>query len=96
MLNGRRPIWDALLKDINLWGHGIGSSATAATKASTEANQSPIISYPHNIHIEILSDWGIMIYSLLLVATLFYLIKYRKPRTAFMIFFAFFSELYNL
>lgn len=89
-LNGRHVIWTTLFTNLNWWGHGLGSAALATEKISQGVNQNPIITYPHNIHLELMYDWGLILYSIALLGVLFYLLRSAKPRTAFIIFFVFF------
>ena len=86
-LNGRKPIWDTLINNLDWRGHGIGAAAESAKAASLGYNQKPVINYPHNVHLELIYDWGLLPYGLFAAVTLVYLFKYKKVRTAFLLLF---------
>ena len=90
LLNGRIPVWEQLIKNFNWHGNGLGSARAATIVASTNIGQKPIIQYPHNIHIEIIYDWGWIVYVLLAAVSLYYCFKHTKVRLAFAILFVLF------
>lgn len=86
-LNGRRPIWDSILQNIDWRGHGIGAAAFLTEEFCRTTGKNPIIIYPHNIHLETMYDWGWPIYAVFLLSTVYFLFKKNAVRTSFVLFF---------
>jgi hypothetical protein len=88
VLNGRKPLYDRFTSEMSWLGHGIGASAHLAQSISSgitdEVHRQN--NYPHNIHLELIHDWGGLIYAIGFVGLVYVLMKQAALRTALVIF----------
>jgi hypothetical protein len=80
-LNGRDILYRNAFENLSWNGHGIGASGVLAKSLTNGAN-----TYVHNIHLEMMYDWGIALYVLILTPFIIWIFKNGYLRTTIFIF----------
>jgi hypothetical protein len=86
-LNGRLDLYSVFQKNLSFFPNGIGFSSNQVFKhLSSIYPEHEITSHMHNVHMELIIDFGLVLYLILLMA--FSLIAYRKKLyfTSFIVF----------
>jgi hypothetical protein len=80
-LNGRDILYQKAIEGLGIIGHGIGASGALAKRLTGGDN-----TYVHNIHLEMMYDWGIALYLLMLIPFIFFIVKKGYFRTTVFVF----------
>lgn len=81
VLNGRDILYRNAFEGLAWNGHGIGASGLLAKNLTSGGN-----THVHNIHLEMMYDWGIALYLLILIPFIVWIVKKGYFRTTVFIF----------